>query len=829
MFVDCGSMSSALRIFHKAIYKSEYSWTALLFGFAKSGSNDHVFDLHTAMKDNNVPPSIHTILALLRACIQLLDVQKGQEVHLTAVIWGLDHDMTVSSSIIDMYAKCGLIQEASYTLSIAPTRNVITWTALISGYADHGLSQEAVLEFTKMQSDGVPPNAVTIACLLKALNDVSAADAVGKLIEKIEGSAFESDPLVGNSLVGMHARFGSIQKAKSIFDQLSSRDVVSWNALISGLLESGAATDAIAQFKEMSKEKVSPDSVTFTCICKACGSLGDVENALCVHLEITKLGLGDDYFVGNSLSYMYANCDLLSEAIEVFKKLAVKDVVSWSTLIAAFAKHGPGSEGLNYFNQMKSEGILPNAFTFCSVLRACISVQALDTGRDIHMEIEQKGFGDIIPICSALVALYSKCGSLIESQYVFDQLHDPDILSWNALVSGYAEHGPCQQALKCFNEMQDKGVQPDIVSFAGVLKALGGLGALESGRGLHSKLSKHSLAVDPCIGNGLINMYARCGSLLEAEDVFNRLPIRDVVVWSSMIQAFGMNHEGGKAVGCFEEMQRQGVKPNCVTFTCLLSACSHSSLAVEGKRYFKAMRQDFGIIPLIEHYNCIIDLLARSGHLFEAERVCELIGLSSEGALSSLLTASCICGETELALRCFQNSVKNNMHDAGLYVLMVDTFTSAGRLTDALQIEDVRRYIGAFKKPAEAFIEIDNEVYGFIVGDKQTKDVKETLRSLRSGMKSKGNMTHLGSALTSSPYEKEASACEHAEKIALAFGLLHTPEGQTLRVTKNLRMCHDCHITSMFISKEKKREIIIQDKCCIHHFKDGLCSCGDMF
>ncbi|MCO5567612.1 hypothetical protein L7F22_021306 [Adiantum nelumboides] len=830
MLVDCGCLPTAHQVFLRSTSKSEHSWTALMFGFFANGPLCLVFDVYKGMLECGVPPSNHTMLALLKTCIELSDVQKGQEVHIEAVEWGLEQDIAVNSSLVDMYAKSGFLPEASYVLSTSPGRNVVSWTALIGGYADQGLGQEALAEFAKMQSEGVSPNAVTVACLLKAWNDSATLDNIGEFVEKIEGTGFKADPLVGNSLIGIYAKLGFKDEALDIFNLVENKDIVSWNSLISGLVEHGDAMEAIIHFEKIPQDRIFPNTVTFTCICKACGSLGAVEAALRIHMEIIKLGLEEDSFVGNSVSCMYAKCDSLLEAGEVFDKLLVKTVVSWSALIGGYAKHGLRSEALIYFEQMKLEEISPNAFTFTSVLRSCICMEALDSGRDIHVELELKGFADNVHVGNALIGMYAKCGSLWEAEYVFNRLPCQDVLSWNTLINGFAEQGFGQEALKYFEEMQASGFQLDVVSISGALKACGSVGALGSGREIHGSLGEGLFAVDPCIGTSLINMYAKCGSLLEAQEVFHKLPVRNVMVWSSMIQALGMNHEGWKAIECFEEMQKQGVEANGVTFMCLLSACRHASLAMEGNRYFKAMRQDFGIIPSIEHYNCMIDLFARSGYLIEAEKLCELVGFSAEGALSALLTASRLCGETELGLRCFQQSLKVNINDAGTYVLMMDIFASGGRLDDAYRLEDLRKHVGAFKKPASALIEIGNDVYEFVAGSNQNRDITEALRSLNTGMRVEGNVAHLESVVAaSSDIEKEASFCDHAEKIALAFGLLHTPQGQTLRVTKNLRMCRECHNTSMFISKQKKREIVIRDNCCVHHFKDGFCSCGDMF
>eukprot|EP00250_Pteridium_aquilinum_P019876 c24618_g1_i1 orf=1-1539(-) len=339
MFVDSGCVSNARQIFHRSTYKNEHAWTSLMLGVILCGHMYHAFDLYASMGENGIPPSTHTVLALLKACVKLSDVQKGQEMHIEAIRWGFEQDNAVGSSIIDMYAKCGFLLEASYVLSVLRVRDVVAWTSLIGGYANHGFGQEALNQFAKMQFEGVTPNAVTFACLLKAWDNIGAVNNVGEFLLQLKGTDFERDPLVGNTLVGMYAKLGFLPEARDVFDKLQNRDVVSWNAYISGLVEHGAAVEALSCFEEMPQNVVVPNAVTFTCICKACSSLGAIEKGQHIHMDIIKCGLEEDYFIGNSLSCMYAKCDSLLEAVEVFDKLQVKDVVSYSALIAGYAKH----------------------------------------------------------------------------------------------------------------------------------------------------------------------------------------------------------------------------------------------------------------------------------------------------------------------------------------------------------------------------------------------------------------------------------------------------------------------------------------------------------
>lgn len=295
-----------------------------------------------------------------------------------------------------------------------------------------------------------------------------------------------------------------------------------------------------------------------------------------------------------------------------------------------------------------------------------------------------------------------------------------------------------------------------------------------------------------------------------------------------MIQGYCLNHQSEEAIQAFEDMQKQGVKPDSVTITCLLTACSHGSLVRKGQEYFKAIRNDYGLLPTTEHYTSMTDLYARSGLLYEAEVFIEMFSPACEGAWAALLTACKTQGEAELGSRCLQQLTHMKMNVASWYVLMGDIYVGAGMLDDAYRLEELRKHAGAGKKIASALIEVDKNIYEFVAGNNQSMEIAEVLTSLNERLKEEGHKPNVHQVLKPiSDEDKEASLCEHAEKLAIAFGLLNTPQGQTLRVTKNLKMCNDCHNASKLISCLERREIVLRDDFCMHHFKDGSCSCDE--
>jgi pentatricopeptide repeat protein len=341
---------------------------------------------------------------------------------------------------------------------------------------------------------------------------------------------------------------------------------------------------------------------------------------------------------------------------------------------------------------------------------------------------------------------------------------------------------------------------------------------------------------DLCVGNSLISMYAKCGSTRDAEAVFQGLrEERDVVSWSAMVAAYGASRDADMAVRCFERMRGHGIRPDAVAFACVLNACRHAaSLASRGRAYFHEMEE---AERSAQHYACLVDFLAKSGQLTEAERLLALLPVavassSSEKIRAALLSACRAFGDLEMGRRCFEALVATRPRDAAWYVLMADLYSRSGRMEDAWRIEEMRRQRCARKKPASALIELsDEQVHEFVVGSRSSRSGRELVDLFNSRLQAEGHVPDLDLVprKATSDASKASLLCAHAEKLAIAFGLLHTAPGETLRVTKNLRMCGDCHDATKIISRIEKREIIVRDTCCVHHFRNGSCSCADIF
>eukprot|EP01018_Ginkgo_biloba_P029187 Gb_18176 [translate_table: standard] len=680
-----------------------------------------------------------------------------------------------------------------------------------------------------------PGNSVdsdTYAHLLQACAAMKASVEGKQIHAHVLKSGIPQNVFLGTQLVNMYSKCGSLVDARIAFDNLLTPNVFSWNTMIGVYARDGHCEEALALYYQMQCAGVQPDNFTIPSVLKACAGLAALEQGKEIHTYIIRSGFESDAFVGNALVDMYAKCGSIVDARQVFDQMPQRDLVSWNAMISGYAQNGHGDEALNFFLQMLSAGVKPNSVTIVSVLPACTQLATLRQGKEIHNYVIRMGFESDMAVVNALVAMYVRSGILECAHVVFDQMLQRNVVSWTSIIGGYVEDGQSDIALKLFRHMQFKGVKPDSVIIASVLPACARLAALRQGKEIHGYSNRCGFQSSVFVQSALIDMYSKCGSIENARQVFNKISQGDVVTWNAMLAGYGMHGHGGNAIALFRQMQEAGMKPNHVTFTAVLSACSHAGLVDEGWRYFDCMVQDHHIRPTAEHYACMVDLLGRAGHLDEAHEFIKSMPIEpTASVLGALLGACRVHGKVELgecmAERLFQLEPGN----AGNYVLLSNIYATAGRWDDVAKVRKMMKYRGLRKTPGCSWIEIDKRVHAFLVGDRshpQSEKIYAMLESLAGKMQELCYVPDTKSVLLDvEEEEKERILCGHSEKLAIAFGLIKTCPGTTIRITKNLRVCGDCHTATKVISKIVGREIIVRDANRFHHFKDGLCSCGD--
>ncbi|KAH7286109.1 hypothetical protein KP509_33G058900 [Ceratopteris richardii] len=540
-------------------------------------------------------------------------------------------------ALVDMYVRCGEFEKAIEVFDKLPVHDVVSWNVLIGGYAQHGYNKQALKCFYDMQARGVCPNPITFSFVLKVCSNVGDLEMGEKLQTQIlREHMSEQDIGISNAVIDMYSRCGSLIKAREVFNAVSKKNTATWNALIAGYCQHGHYEEALGCFRQMQLEGFRMDEITASCMFKVCGNLRALDEGNAIHLQAVKEGLLQGDVVGtNALIDMYTKCNALEEAQNVFDKLHDRDVVSWNAvirisgvglqtgrhvneearrwtkmaledlikyLIGGYSQKGYPNVALELFNQMQAAGCSPDAVTLASVLTSCGSAGALDQG--------------------ALVDMYVRCGEFEKAIEVFDKLPVHDVLSWNVLIGGYAQHGYNKQALKCFYDMQARGVCPNPITFSFILKVCSNVGDLEMGKKLQTQiLREHMSEQDIGISNAVIDMYSRCGSLIKAREVFNAVSKKNTTTWNALIAGYCQHGHYEEALGCFRQMQLEGFRMDEIIASCMFKVCGNLRALDEGNAiHLQAVKE--GLLQGdVVGTNALIDMYTKCNALEEAQNV----------------------------------------------------------------------------------------------------------------------------------------------------------------------------------------------------------------
>eukprot|EP01018_Ginkgo_biloba_P008758 Gb_27491 [translate_table: standard] len=821
----------------------------------KQARLEGTMDTLLVMNQRGIQPGSYIYASLLQGCVNMKALPEGKLVHAHIIQTGFNPDVFLATKLVIMYAKCGSLMHAHLLLDQMPEKNAVSWTVIIAAYTRHGFDEEALTLFYQMQRTGIQPDQFTFASVLPAFANLASLEQGKEIHEHIHRSGFHSNLYVESALIDMYVKCRSIDNARKVFDKMPERNVVSWTALIAGYAQNGYVDEALELFWKMPRR----DLVSCNVMIAGYAQNGYVDEALKLFQEMPER----DAVSWNAMIAGYAQNGFLDDALKLLQKMPEQNLVSWNTMIAAYAKHGRGDEAVSLFYEMQQRGIQPDQLTFVSALSACANLASLEHGKKIHEFMNGTGFQCNVLVGSALVDMYAKCASVENARNVFDRMPDRNVVtwnimiagyaqnghvdealelfikmpernvvSWNAMVAGYAHNGRYYDALKLFQQMQLTGLKPNLTTIASVLPACANLAPLQQGKEVHKDIIKSGFQSDVIVGSALVDMYAKCGNIEDAHRVFDSMPKRDVVSWTAMIVGYAMHGRGEEAIQLFEQMQHYGTKPNHVTLVGVLSACCHAGLVDDGWRYFDQMSRDYHITPTVEHYCCMVDLLGRAGHLDEAQDFINKMPIKPDAAVWGSLLGGCrIHANTELGERAADCLLESDPKNAAHYVLLSNIYAASGRWDDIEKLRKIMKDRRIKKMPGCSWIEVNNKVYAFVVGDKshpQMKHIYAKLDSLSGQMKDAGYVPDTNFVLHDVEEEqKEHILFHHSEKLAIAFGLINMSPVIPIRIVKNLRVCGDCHSAIKFISKIVAREIVVRDANRFHHFEDGQCSCGD--
>lgn len=711
--------------------------------------------------------------------------------------------------MVAAYSASGNLKLACEMFSGIPLsmRDTVCYNAMITGYSHQNDGHAAVKLFRDMGRDNFRPDDFTFTSVLSALalvaDDEKQCQQMHCAVVK-SGTGFVTSVL--NALISVYVKCALsplvsstslMSAARRLFDDMADRDELSWTTMITGYVR---INDLVAAHKFL-------DGMT------------------------EKLG------------------------------------VAWNAMISGYVHHDCFHEALQMFRKMHTIGVQEDEFTYTSVISACANGGLFKLGQELHAYILRRE-AEPTPDCSlsvnnALITLYYRCGKVDEARQIFNkmpvrdivsrnailsgyvnagriedarsffrEISDRNLLTWTVMISGLAQNGFGEEAMKLFNQMRSEGLEPCDYTFAGAITSCAVLGALEHGCQLHAQLICLGHDASLSAGNALITMYARCGVVEAANSVFLTMPYVDSVSWNAMIAALAQHGQGAQAIELFEEMLKEGIEPDRITFLTVLSACSHSGLVKEGSRYFDSMCVSYGITPGEDHYARMIDLLCRAGKFSEAEDFIESMPFEPGAPIWEALLAGCrIHGNMELGIQAAERLFELMPQHDGTYILLSNMYANEGRWVDVAKVRKLMRDRGIKKEPGCSWIEVENKVHVFLVDDTKHPEVQAVykyLEQLGLEMRKLGYVPDTKFVLHDMESEhKEYALSTHSEKLAVVFGLMKLPLGATIRVFKNLRICGDCHNAFKFMSKVVRREIVVRDGKRFHHFRNGECSCGN--
>ncbi|WOL09220.1 hypothetical protein Cni_G17973 [Canna indica] len=806
-----------------------------LIRLTDAGRIDDALSTLDLIADRGVAVDLVSYSVLLRYCIRSRDLRRGRLVHRHLLDSGLQLDSVVANSLIALYSKCGQWDVAcSIFDEMGSIRDVVSWTALISCAAQNGMEEKAIMMFREMLETGIVPNEFSFCSVFQACSN-SEYGFVGRMVLGIviKMGFLWWDVSVGCALIDMFAKNQDLSSAHKVFDGMRERNTVAWTLMITRYGQHGRGRDAIDLFLDMILNGFEPDQFTITSVISACSDSELFEFGCQMHSLAIRFGLDSDACVGCSLIDLYAKYLSMNDSRKVFDRMAQHNVMSWTAIISGYVQNGGHDEvAVELFRKMLEGRIRPNHFTYSSILKACANLSDQSVGEQMHAQITKLGLVHVNFVGNSLVSMYARSGRMEEARKAFNSLYEKNVVSYNAIVDGYAKNSNYGGAFELLYQMESMDMGASAFTFASLLSAAASIGMMSKGQQLHAQLLKAGFESDIGIRNSLISMYSRCGSIDDAWQAFDEMDDRNVISWTAMITGFAKHGDAGRALGFFRDMVSAGAKPNAVTYVAVLSACSHAGLVEEGWEHFHAMQRYYKIVPTMEHYACMVDMLGRSGLVEEAFEFIKAMPTKADALVWRTLLSACRGhGNIRLGEIAAKKILELAPQDPAAYVLLSNLYADAGKWDDVTAIRRGMKERKLNKEAGLSWIEMENSIHKFHVGDTghpQAQQIYAKLDELFAKIKEMGYVPNTNFVLHDVEDElKEQYLLQHSEKIAVAFGLINTSSPKPIRIFKNLRVCGDCHSAIRYITKATGREVILRDSNRFHHIRDGECTCGD--
>ena len=693
------------------------------------------------------------LVDILRDCAQNRSLEAAKAVHglaLKSEFPELDLLVLLNHALY-AYFKCMDFSTARRVFDKMSQRNIFSWTAMIVGSTENGFFYDGYKFFCEMVNHEIFPDKFAYSVILQTCIGLDSVELGRMMHAQIVVSGFTSLSFVSVSLLNMYAKLGSVEDSYKVFNCMREHNQVSWNAMMSGFTLNGFHLDAFQLFLKMNNEGVSPNMYTIISVSKAVGKLGDLDKGRTVHHYASELHLDSNILVGTALIDMYSKCKSLFDARSIFDLNFTSCGVNtpWNAMISGYSQCGYSQETLELFVTMCEKNVYPDLYTYCSVFNAIAALKYMHFGKQVHGMVLKFGSEFRTSVSNAIADAYAKCELLEDARKVFDRMEERDIVSWTTLVAAYSQCSQYAEALFTFSKMKEEGFIPNQFTFSTVLDACASLSLLDYGRQVHGLLCKAGLDADKCTESALIDMYSKCGNITEAREVFERISDPDTVTWTSIISGYAQHGLVEDALQLFKRMEQLGMKANAVTLLCVLFACSHRGLVQEGLYCFQRMEESYGLVPKMEHYACIVDLLGRVGRLADAMEFIEKMPIEpSEMVWQTLLGACRVHRNVELGEIAAEKILSIRPEYSATYVLLSNTYIETGSYEDGVSLRHMMKDRGVRKEAGCSWISVKGEVHKFYAGDQlhqRKDDIYAKLEELRMAIKSMDYVPDLSS------------------------------------------------------------------------------------
>ncbi|XP_011079953.1 pentatricopeptide repeat-containing protein At1g06140, mitochondrial-like [Sesamum indicum] len=631
----------------------------------------------------------------------------------------------LGSRLVQVYAQLGCLEEALLAFGRLHCVHNIACNAILRAYVDSAHFSQAIHFFNHLVFKlGFMPDNYTCPLILKACSELCALEEGRKTHDLIRSAevhyCFKPNVYTKCALIDMFAKCGSLDEARMVFDDMpqKERDLASWTAMICGTIHQGHGQEALYLFNTMRREGTDPDSVVMAAILPACGRLGARQEGMALQGCALKSGFHCDLFVSNAVMDMYCKFGDTHQAYSVFCRMPCKDVVSWSTLIAGYSQNCEYERSLVLYLEMINLGVKPSAIIVASILPTLGKLNLSEHGKVMHGFILKKGFDSDVVVSCALIEMYSSCGLAGGLEVLLSLWSDWDIMVWNSAIAGHAACENFNLALSVFRKIWKSKCKPNCITLVSILPICTKMGALKQGMEVHCHAIRSSLIGAVSVGNSLIDMYCKCGYLGHGLKVFDHMMEKDIVSYNTIISAYGFHGYGKQALVLFDEMKSLAMKPSKATFVGLLSACSHAGLVDEGRSLYISMINSYGILPNMEHYSCMVDLLGRAGHICDACNFIRTMPEEPDGNVLGCLLAACrVHNMVEPAYLLAKEILQDKLEDSGYHILLSNMYASTKKWKDASRVRVLIKEKGLRKKPGKSWIQIGHCTHIFDARD----------------------------------------------------------------------------------------------------------------